>query len=93
MLTKREVEEIAKRAERAPHSDNALVLRTDIPALIASLREAIEALEEEHREHHDNQIARSVGKTSRLLSLWNQVPSETSTDWDSGNVTLSEEAK
>ena len=58
----------------------------ELNARIASLREAMGALEQEHKEHHDNQLAYYAGKTIRLLSLWNQVPSEGYTESVAGGV-------
>jgi len=79
MLSKREVEEIAERAQTdddVPNIDHA-----EFRALVASLREAMEAADKAVQWWDDGD---DVGDVDRdcfdplraLLSLWNQVPSE-----------------
>jgi len=65
MLSKREVEEIAERAEKRLTAMPERQL-----ALCASLREAMEALEDTDNCGSNNCTAK------HLLSLWNQVASE-----------------
>jgi hypothetical protein len=62
MLSRAEVEEIAERGQKGWYWS----YQDDIPALIASLREAMRALEQFAEEP----------TFAPLLSLWNQVPSE-----------------